>query len=311
MINKLNIEAFYDYFDNVANLLYENYKLGYIEGMNESFNLLLDNQVEGEYSPEDLEQLIDLKKQIIDKNFNSEEVRKAVQLGLLKGYKHTFSSNSLITPDTIGIFISYLVKKIYKTDINNVLDPVIGTGNLAYTLANHLDNDVKVYGIDNDIIKCNIARNLGDLIDNDSEIFFQDTLSYYDSGFDLIVADMPFNTDEDNYLPYQIINHHIDNLVEGGYMISVIDNDFFEQNKSDIFKSEIQQKGNIFGLVKFNESLFKSTPKSLLIIRRKGKDVVPLKDFFLVELPSFTDLDNFNKTINNIDKWFSEREEQL
>lgn len=310
MVNKLNIEAFYDYFDKTADLLYTNYKTSYIEGMNEAFNLLLDDKLEGTYNTEDVEQLQMFREKVTTYQFNSEEVRKAVQLGLLKGYKHTFSSNSLITPDTIGIFISYLIKKLYKK-VNNILDPVIGTGNLAYTITNQLDGNIKVYGVDNDIMKCNIARNLGDLIDTENEIFYQDTLSFYDTGFDLIVADMPYNINEEQYLPYQIINHHMDALIEGGYFISVIDNDFFEQKRNEVFKAEIQAKGYIFGLVKFNESLFKSNPKSLLIIRKKGENIKPLKDFFLVELPSFNDMESFNKVINNIDLWFSEREDLL
>ena len=311
MVNKLNIEAFYDYFDQIADLLYTNYKTSYIEGMNEAFNYLLDDRFEQTYSPEDVEKMSVIKEKVISIDFNGEEVRKAVQLGLLKGYKHTFSSNSLITPDTIGIFISYLIKKLYKKKINNIFDPLIGTGNLAYTVSNHLDDELKVYGIDNDIIKCNIARNLGDLIDSENEIFYQDTLTYYDTGFDLIVSDMPTSDDGDNYFPYQVINHHIDSLVDGGYFVSVIDNDFFEKKQSELFRTLIQEKGYIFGLVTFNESLFKSSPKSLLIIRKKGEEVTPLKDFFLVELPSFNDIENFNNVINNIDLWFSEREEYL
>ena len=44
-----------------------------------------------------------------------------------------------------------------------------------YSIINHLEKDIKVYGVDNDLIKCNLARNLGDLVDSKNEIFFQDT----------------------------------------------------------------------------------------------------------------------------------------
>lgn len=312
MVDKMNIEMFYDYFDGVANLLYHSYQKSYIEGMNEAFNYLLDDNFEGEYEIEDISLMKDMKEKIIGINFEPEEVRKSVQLGLLKGYKHSFSSNALMTPDTIGIFIGYLVKKLYpKMDIMSVLDPLIGTGNLVYSTLNHIELNAKVFGVDNDLLKCNIARNLGDLMDYENEMFYQETLSYYDSGFDLILTDMPTENAEDDYLPFKVINHHLDNLKDGGYMISVIENDFFEKKGSDIFKEEIDKKGYITGLIRLSESLFKTSPKSILIIRKKGDNVSPHKDFLLVDLPSFNDIEHFNKTIIQIDNWFKIREESI
>ncbi len=311
MINKRNIEAFYDYFDEVANLLYANYKKPYIEGMNEAFNYLLDDACEGEYQSEDIDKIKELKAGVTGLEFEREEIRKSVQLGMLKGYKHTYSSNALITPDTIGIFISYLVRKLTKVqNIKSVLDPVVGSGNLVYSVLNQLDISPKVFGVDTDLVKCNLARNLGDLMEYKNEMFFQDTLSYFDQGFDLILADMPI-VESDMYLPFQIINHHFDSLTDGGYFISLIENDFFEQKGSEVFRDEIQKKGYIFGLVKLSETLFKSNPKSILILRKKDENVKKYEDFLLVDLPSFSDAEAFNNTINQIDTWISSREDEI
>ena len=311
MINKNNIEAFYDYFDGVANLLYENYKKPYIEGMNEAFNFLLDDVFEDEYQSEDIEKISEMKVKVTNVEFEREEIRKSVQLGMLKGYKHTSSSNALITPDTIGIFMAYLVRKLMNVEsIKSVLDPVVGSGNLIYTVLNQLEINAKVFGIDSDLSKCNLARNLGDLLDYENEMFFQDTFTYFDQGFDLILADMPIGNEEP-YLPFQIINHHFDSLKDGGFFMSLIENDFFEQKGSDIFRAEIQEKGHVFGLIKLSETLFKSNPKSILILRKKGEEVQYFKDFLLVDLPSFTDVEAFNNTINQIDTWISSREDEV
>lgn len=313
MVKKENVEKFYDYFDFVGNLLYTNYGKTYLEGMNEAFNYLLDEELEGSYNDEHVDEIKEAKESIIDVSFQPEEVRKSVQLGLLKGYKHTYSSNALITPDTIGIFMGYLIKKLYKNrQLKTVLDPVIGSGNLVYSVLNYLgQEDIKVYGVDNDLLKCNLARNLGDLMDVENEVFYQDTLTYYDQGFDLIVADMPFAVNQDQYLPYQIINHHFQSINAGGYFVGLIDNDFFEKNNSQVFREEIEKQGYIFGLIKLSETLFKATPKSILILRKGGEGIVRTKDFLLVDLPSFNDIDNFNQIINKIDKWMLDREEDL
>ncbi len=249
MINKLNIEKFYDYFDSIANLLFSNYKLSYLEGMNEAFNFLLDDKFEGEYSSDDITSMYVLKFEITDISFEREEIRKSVQLGLLKGYKHAFASNAYLTPDTIGIFIGYLVDKLYRdAKLESILDPLIGSGNLVFTILNHLEKKAKVYGLDTNILKCKLARNIADLLEFENEVFFQDTLTYYDQGFDLIVTDLPIGNNEIEYFPYKVVNHHLDSLGEGKYFFAIIENDFFERKGNEIFKKEIDQKAYIFGL---------------------------------------------------------------
>ncbi len=308
MINKLNIEKFYDYFDEVANLLYSNYKLSYLEGMNEAFNLLLDDKLEQVYQAEDLIKMRELKKGVVDLSFEKEEIRKSVQLGLLKGYKHLYLSNAFLTPDTIGIFIGYLVEKLYKDlTLNSILDPLIGSGNLVFTILNHLNKNPKIFGLDNNILKCRLTRNIADLLEYENEVFFQDSLTYYDQGFDLIVTDLPLNEDNNSYFPYKVINHHLDSLADGKYFFALIENDFFEKPGSKVFKEEIDKKAYIFGLIKLNESLFKSNPKSILIIQKFGEGVAQPKEFLMVDLPSFNDVDNLNNTINQIDLWFEKK----
>ena len=310
MINKQNIEMFYDYFDEVANLLYLNYQKTYLEGMNEAFNLLLDDNFKEEYNLEDIEILKKAKAKISSVAFDREEVRKGVQLGLLKGYKHAYMSNSLITPDTIGMFTGYLVEKLYKNQtLENVLDPMIGSGNLVFAALNHMKKNIKIYGVDNDLLICNLSRNVADLLEYKNEIFYQDSLTYFDQGFDLILTDMPISEDDD-YFPFKAINHHLDSLKTGGYFISLIENDFFEKKDIKIFQEEINKKAYMFGLIKLSETLFKNNPKSILLIRKKKEDEIPPKKFLLVDLPSFNDTEGIGESIIKIDEYFKSREEE-
>ena len=310
MINKQNIEMFYDYFDEVANLLYLNYQKTYLEGMNEAFNLLLDDNFKEEYNLEDIEILKKAKAKISSVAFDREEVRKGVQLGLLKGYKHAYMSNSLITPDTIGMFTGYLIEKLYKNQIlENVLDPMIGSGNLVFAALNHMKKNIKIYGVDNDLLICNLSRNVADLLEYKNEIFYQDSLTYFDQGFDLILTDMPISEDDD-YFPFKAINHHLDSLKTGGYFISLIENDFFEKKDIKIFQEEINKKAYMFGLIKLSETLFKNNPKSILLIRKKKEDEIPPKKFLLVDLPSFNDTEGIGESIIKIDEYFKSREEE-
>ncbi len=308
MINKQNIEKFYDYFDEVSNLLYQNYQKTYLEGMNEAFNLLLDDKFKEEYRVEDIETLRVAKSKISSIAFDREEVRKGVQLGLLKGYKHAYMSNSLITPDTIGMFIGYIIEKLYKNQkLESILDPMIGSGNLVFAALNHMKKNVKIYGVDNDLTICNLVRNVADLLEYKNEIFYQETLSYFDQGFDLVLTDLPITDDED-YFPYKAINHHLDSLTSGGYFIVLIENDFFEKKDIKIFQSEVNKKAYMFGLIKLSETLFKNNPKSILLLRKKVLDEIPPKEFLLIDLPSFTDTNGINNSIIKIDEYFKKRE---
>lgn len=305
------IEIFYDYYDGVANILYEHYKLSYLDGMNEAFHLLLDDTLKGSYDQEHIDQMRTLKNQITDVAFERENIRKSVQLGMLKGYKHTYSSNSLITPDTIGLFVSYLIKKFYQNkELETIFDPLVGSGNLLYTIANQIEDYLVLFGIDNDRLKCDLARNLGDLLDYEANIYFQDTLTFYHTDYDVLVTDLPIST-ERPYKPYQFLNHHIDSVKPGHYAFALIENDFFEQEGANTFKEEISRKAQIVGLVKLPDELFKTHPKSIFILRRHTPNSTPLDGFLLVDLPSFYDEDGMTNILHQIDQWIATRKDDL
>ena len=170
--------------------------------------------------------------------------------------------------------------------------------------------DIKTYGIDQDIVKCQLSRNLGDLLDYHNEMFYQDSMTFYQQGFDLLVTDLPIH-ESGTYMPYQFINHHIDCVIDGGFAFIIIENDFFEQEQSDIFRQEITKKAQIFGLIKIHESTFKQHPKSILILRKKGEGVLPSSDFLLVDLPAFSDMQGLENTIQQIDTWIAQREDEI
>jgi site-specific DNA-methyltransferase (adenine-specific) len=305
-----NIERFYDYFDAIALYLYNINKHPYLESMNLAFQYLLEDTIDFQLDDEGMNFLEEEKNKIIDIDFTSEEIRKSVQLGLLKGYKHMNVSNAFLTPDTIGIFIGYLIKKVYNESIKFVLDPMVGSGNLVYTVLNDIEENAKVIGVDHDPLKCELARNLGDLMDYENQIFMQDSLSFYANEIDLILCDLPIQEEKNPYLPYQIISHHLDSLAKDKFMFVLIENDFFEQEQMDIFKKELDEKAHMYGLIKLSESLFKNTEKSILILQKKKTKQDKIEDFLLIDLPSFEDREGMALTVQQIETWFNTRKEE-
>ncbi|MFH5881679.1 class I SAM-dependent methyltransferase [Liberiplasma polymorphum] len=306
-----DIEIFYDYIDAIAMKLYAVDKSLYLEGIKEALNFLLDNTTTKELSDDIIAYFQEEKAKIVEISFSNENIRKAIQLALLKGFKHARITNAQMTPDTIGIFLSYLVKKLYKSQtINLIFDPLIGTSNLVATLYNHYESPFEVHGIDDDPLMCDLARNILDSLHIDHQVFLQDTLTYLAGKYDLIVTDFPPHKkdDKDIYLPYHTIIHHLEHLKEEHYLIAIIENDFFEQKQQALFKELLDKKAHLYGLIKLDEGLFKTHPKSILILKKKTKESEKLNDFLIVDLPSFSDLEAFNKAINKMDQWFKKKE---
>ena len=305
-----SIEIFYRYLNLCSEKYSKRFKKPYLEALNETLNYLLDDQVH--FQDETLLSFFkESKETITNTEFDKETIRKSIQLALLRGFKYDEITNAQMTPDTIGIFLSYLVKKLYQNkEIKLVLDPLIGTGNLIASVANHIDQSFEVHGIDDDALMCALSRNMFDALEMKHQIFHQDTLTFQMAPYDLIITDFPPKnvTLKSGYLPYYTIVHHLENLQRESFYIALIENDFFDQKDAQTFQKILKDKAHLFGLIKLDEGLFKTHPKSLLILKKKKHPEEKLDDFLMVDLPSFTDREAFNKALYKMDQWFKKKE---
>ncbi|MFW5838450.1 MAG: class I SAM-dependent methyltransferase [Bacillota bacterium] len=311
MEKQATTETFFDYLDAVAMALYDQDKTLYLEGVKYALEFLLDDEINKEVFESTSTKMKQAKRSILKLSFDPETIRKAIQLALLRGFKHAKITNAQMTPDTIGIFISYLIKKLYpENPPKQVLDPLVGTGNLIATLSNHYKSSFMVHGIDDDPLMCDLARNMCDSLDIEQQIYLQNTLTFQAGAYDLIVTDFPPKKvgDKLEYLPYLTIIHHLDHLKEGHFFIAVIENDFFDQKQNNVFKKLLKEKAHMFGLIKLDESLFKNHPKSILILKKKGEDDNILDNFLLVDLPPFSDQTAFNQALGKMETWFKKKE---
>ena len=310
MENSEALEKFYTYLDQVANRLYEMDETPYLKGIVHGLDYLLDDEVRKGLVDVVYEDLKRYKDTIREVAFDKETVRKAVQLALLNGFKTMGVTNSMMTPDSIGMFIAYLLKKLYKDDAAlNIYDPLIGTGNLAATINNHFSGYCHFEGSEADPLLSELSRNFLDALEIDHQIYHQDTLTFDKGDYDLVLTDFPVESIDRKmmYFPYQVILKHMHHVKVGGFFIAVIENDFFDQKEASEFKEKLMKTMHLYGLIKFDEGLFKNHPQSLLIMQKKAKEDDQLSDFLLADLPPFTEEKRFNEALSKIEQWFSKQ----
>lgn len=297
-----NLELFYDCLDESNNLLYEVFHKPYFELLEMTVQNILAGEVVTDLDSEYILKLDAIYAKIADIDFTVEDVRIAMQAIVLRGFKEMRIPNGNTTPDTLGIFIAYLITKLCPNKNISILDPLCGTGNLLMTVSNHLDKELSLFACDNDLWMTKLTSMLADLLGTSVEIFLQDTFNLNLSNMDAVVFDMPHSDNENDYFPYKAILNYVKMIKPDGCMIGIVENDFFDFDKNKEFKKELLKEMSIIGLVELPDQMFLSVkPKIILVLQKK---IIEAKKCFMVKLPSFTDVKEFNKSLTEIEAWF-------
>lgn len=300
MIKEENIEKLYDVLDESAILMYEKFKTPYLKGLIRTSENILANSVDTE--DEEVNNILKDKISAISGiEFQKEEIRKAFQYAILKGLKHENISNQMMTPESIGMLMSYLIQKLYDVDSIKIYDPLIGTGNLMASIANQIEEDVEMVGVDNFGLSYELSQALFGMLGYGNNIFFQDTLTSNNIGADVVVSD--FSAVQQSEV-YKIINHQTQNIKANGYFIFMVDNMFFEALNIKEFIKEINKSWYMFGMMVLPKEIFKTQEKTIIILQNKGDKFVQPDSFMMVEIPGFKDVNALNNVIAQLNEWF-------
>src|SRR5699024_2580018 len=84
-------------------------------------------------------------------DYSTEEMRKAIQLTVLKGMKEHTQQQQIMTTVTVSLFIGYLAEKLTNhLDKVRLFDPVSGIGNLLLIVMKHLKQTTHAYASEDD-----------------------------------------------------------------------------------------------------------------------------------------------------------------
>ena len=261
----------------------------------------------------------------VSNDISKEEIRRGIQLAVLQGMQKNAQVNHQMTPDSIGMLISYFVSKLMKDkqDIT-ILDPAAGTGNLLYTVMNTLEVDLEASAVEIDELLVRLAAVTAELLEQPVSFLIQDALRpLLVDPVDVVVSDLPvgFYPDDDNGSNYRLMPekghayaHHLfieqslNHTKPGGYNLFVIPTSLFESEQSTQLHGFLKGHAIIRAVIQLPEAIFKSKAheKSILIIQKQTDEKSALPEVLLAKVPTMTNKDAMARFIQQFDEWLQE-----
>lgn len=237
-----------------------------------------------------------------------EEVRKAVQIAILKGMRKGSQPNHQMTPDTLGLLVGYFVEQIFAdrlaTEKIAMLDPAVGTGNLLLTVMNLLDGKIEATGVEIDELLIRLAAAIADLTEQPVSLYRQDALEdLLVNPVDAIVCDLPvgYYPNEEVALNYELcpsegmsFAHHlfieqsINYTKDGGYLFFLAPSHLFDSEQSKQLHKYIQKHAWIQAIIQLPDTIFanRALEKSIVILQKQGQDFKAPKEVLLAKVPN-------------------------
>ncbi|MYY91369.1 class I SAM-dependent methyltransferase [Ligilactobacillus salivarius] len=331
MIGKMKkIQKEYSLLEEAVKELQKNLQTTYLDALIETLENILDNnQVHVEDDKPDKKTVAKLKELYADsniKNLEADEKRQVIRLLILKSYSEDkIQANHQMTPDSIGMIVSYLIELFADSKkVLTITDICVGTGNLLTDIYNNLDKqnkNIQAYGIDNDDTLLALASISTQFQKQNIELYHQDAIEeLLIPKTDLVVGDLPVgyypiddkvsdyitkNNDGHSYAHYVLIEKSIRQLKEDGIGIFIVPRGIFEVKDSVKLLKYIQKVGYLQGLLNLPTELFndKQSMKSILVVQKKGNKAKQAEEVLLGDFPSFKKQEEFKKFINEIVSW--------
>ena len=179
------IQKEYSLLEGAVKELQKNLQTTYLDALIETLENILDNnQVHVEDDKPDKKTVAKLKELYADsniKNLEADEKRQVIQLLILKSYSEDkIQANHQMTPDSIGMIVSYLIELFADSKkVLTITDICVGTGNLLTDIYNNLDKqnkNIQAYGIDNDDTLLALASISTQFQKQNIELYHQDAI---------------------------------------------------------------------------------------------------------------------------------------
>lgn len=320
------VEQLFTIFNESAAVLQEELHCTYLEALAETGeNIFQEAILQEEISEIAKKRLRKSYESISLNSFSKEEIRKSFQLAILKGMKENTQPNHQMTPDSIGMFIGYLVQKFYTKSEMRLLDLAVGTGNLLTSVINQQgDTQAEAIGVDIDDLLLQLAYVNANLQELPIEFFNQDSLEkLFIDPVDIVISDLPvgfypndvgaseYELKADSghsYAHHLFIEQSINHLKPGGYGFFMVPNGLFESEQAPKLHAYLNEAVHIQAIMQLPLTLFKNKQagKSILILQKKGDTIKAPKQVLLASIPGFSNMQAMEKILGQVEQWLKE-----
>jgi len=272
-----------------------------------------------------LEDVLDEKENWPGQDAAKEEVRKAIQIAILKGMRKTSQPNHQMTPDTLGLLVGYFVEQFFEEQIKttpiSLLDPAVGTGNLLLTVMNLLDGKTSATGIEVDELLIRLAADTAELIEQPVVLYHQDALQkMLVDPVDAVVCDLPvgYYPNEEAAVEYELCAHEgmsyahhlfieqsINHTKEGGYLFFLVPANIFESEQAKELNKYLKKTTWIQAVIQLPENLFasKAHEKSILILQKQTKSQRAPREVLLAKVPNMSNKEALSMFFEKVQMW--------
>ena len=272
-----------------------------------------------------LEDTLDGKMEWQVEGATKEDMRKAIQIAILKGMRKNTQPNHQMTPDTLGLLVSYFVEQFYEEELEkgaiSVADLALGTGNLMFTLMNALEGKVTATGVEVDELLIRLAAATAELIEQPISLYRQDSLeSLLVDPVDAMVCDLPvgYYPNEEVALEYELCaaegmsySHHlfieqsVNHTKEGGYLFFLIPATLFESEQAKELHKFLKKHAWIQAVIQLPETMFASRAheKSILILQKQGAGLKAPREVLLAKVPNMNNKEALAMFFEKVQMW--------
>ncbi|MDT2521810.1 class I SAM-dependent methyltransferase [Enterococcus raffinosus] len=270
-----------------------------------------------------------LYQELLALELEKEDWRKLTQLVLLKGSKtESLQPNHQLTPDSIGFLFVFLIEQLTlkKEQPLDILDIAVGMGNLLLTTVINLqaaNYTVKGIGVDNDETLLAIAASDSLLMDEEIQLFHQDSLQdLLVDPVDYVIGDLPVgyypndqqaekfathSEKEHSYAHHLLMEQGMKYVKPDGFGLFLVPSNFLETEQGPLLQKWLKDDVLLQGIIQLPDELFKSehSRKSILLLQKKGEIAQQAEKVLLVHLPSLKDPAQVTEFFKKFEDWKS------
>ncbi|MFJ8237195.1 class I SAM-dependent methyltransferase [Ureibacillus sp. NPDC094379] len=269
--------------------------------------------------------VLDEKLKLKVEDASREELRKAIQIAILKGMRKSAQPNHQMTPDSLGLLVGYFVEQFFEEELKSghisILDPTLGTGNLLFTIMNMLDGKINATGIEVDELLIRLAGESAELLQQPVTLYHQDALqSMLVDPVDAVVCDLPvgYYPNEEVALEYELcakegmsFAHHllIEQSVkytkEGGYLFFLIPANLFESEQAKELHKYMKKNVWIQAVIQLPDNIFgvKTLAKSILILQKQSSELKAPREVLLAKVPNMSNKNALSMFFEKVQLW--------